>query len=88
MGLGDGLRRRITGGYLIKNGLDIKILSNIKSTICYYNNRYFAKEIAKFNKNVFILANAVDPTEKTIHKFRKSERVRIGWLGGSSHLKI
>jgi hypothetical protein len=26
--------------------------------------RYFCKEIAKFNKNVFILANAVDPTEK------------------------
>jgi hypothetical protein len=37
---------------------------------------------------VFILANAVDPTEKQHTKFRKSERVRIGWLGGSSHLKI
>jgi hypothetical protein len=37
---------------------------------------------------VFILANAVDPTENNYTKFRKSERVRIGWLGGSSHLKI
>jgi hypothetical protein len=63
-------------------------LSNIKTAQYVTTTDIFAKEIAKFNKNVFILANAVDPTEKQHTKFRKSERVRIGWLGGSSHLKI
>ena len=38
--------------------------------------------------NVFILPNAIDPTEKQYTpKPEKSERLRIGWLGGSSHEK-
>ncbi len=47
----------------------------------------FADEIKKFNKNVTIFPNAINPNEP---QFREpttpSERLRIGWLGGSSHL--
>ena len=48
----------------------------------------FADEISKSNKNVSVIANAIDPTERQyIPTPTKSDRVRIGWLGGSSHLK-
>ena len=76
--------------YIIKNnGLDKMILDNIK---CAENitttTPIFAEEIAKYNKNVYVLPNAVDPTEKQFTpNSERSERIRIGWLGGSSHLK-
>jgi hypothetical protein len=76
--------------HIIKSsGLDKKILDNIK---CARNvtttTRLFAEEIAKHNKNVFVLPNAVEPTEKQFTpNLEKSDRIRIGWLGGSSHLK-
>jgi glycosyltransferase involved in cell wall biosynthesis len=76
--------------YIIKNnGLDKMILDNIK---CAENvtttTPIFAEEISKYNKNVYVLPNAVDPTEKQFTpNSEPSERIRIGWLGGSSHLK-
>jgi glycosyltransferase involved in cell wall biosynthesis len=76
--------------HIIKSaGLDTKILGNIK---CARNvtttTSLFAEEIAKYNKNVFVLPNAVEPTEKQFTpNLEKSDRIRIGWLGGSSHLK-
>lgn len=76
--------------HIIKSsGLDKKILDNIK---CARNvtttTSLFAEEIAKHNKNVFVLPNAVEPTEKQFTpNLEKSDRIRIGWLGGSSHLK-
>jgi glycosyltransferase involved in cell wall biosynthesis len=76
--------------HLVKNHeLDKKILENIKSAEnVITTTKIFANEIAKYNKNVFILANAVDPTEKQFTpKLEASDRLRIGWLGGSSHLK-
>ncbi len=48
---------------------------------------FFANEIKKYNKNVIVFPNGVDPTAK---KFQieniESDKVRIGWLGGSSHI--
>jgi glycosyltransferase involved in cell wall biosynthesis len=76
--------------HIIKSaGLDVKILGNIK---CARNvtttTSLFAEEIAKYNKNVFVLPNAVEPSEKQFTpNLEKSDRIRIGWLGGSSHLK-
>lgn len=77
--------------YLIikNNKLDEKILDNIK---CAENvtttTSIFADEIAKYNKNVYVLPNAIDPNEKQfVHNPEPSDRIRIGWLGGSSHLK-
>lgn len=73
---------------LIKtSGLDKKILSNIcdAKNITTTTN-LFAAEISKYNKRVFVLPNAIDPTEK---QFKinpvPSDRIRIGFLGGSSH---
>ena len=48
----------------------------------------FASEIAKLNKNVFIYPNAINHEEKQyIPKPVPSPRLRVGWLGGSSHIK-
>ena len=75
---------------LIKNsGLDKLILNNLRiSRNVTTTTPIFAKEIEKVNKNVFILPNAIDPTEKQFTPNPEpSKRLRIGWLGGSSHLK-
>jgi len=48
----------------------------------------FASEISKLNKNVFIFPNAINHEEKQyIPKPVPSPRLRVGWLGGSSHIK-
>jgi glycosyltransferase involved in cell wall biosynthesis len=72
-----------------KTGLDKLILNNLRiSRNITTTTSVFAEEISKYNKNVFILPNAIDPNEKQyIPTPEKSDRVRIGWLGGSSHLK-
>lgn len=75
---------------IIKNyEMDKKILNNLKSAKnVITTTNLFAEEICKHNKNVFVLPNAVDPTEKQfIPNVEPSNRIRIGWLGGSSHLK-
>ena len=73
---------------LIKqSGMDKKIANNL--TLADYittTTNIFANEIKKYNKNVFVLPNAIDPKEKQyIPNPEKSDRIRIGWLGGSSH---
>jgi glycosyltransferase involved in cell wall biosynthesis len=48
----------------------------------------FASEISKLNKKVFIYPNAINHEEKQyIPKPTPSPRLRVGWLGGSSHIK-
>jgi glycosyltransferase involved in cell wall biosynthesis len=77
--------------FLIKQAkLDEKILGNIKvAENVTTTTDLFAEEIARYNKNVYVLPNAIDPTEKqfTPNLEPSNGRVRIGWLGGSSHLK-
>lgn len=76
--------------HIIKTAkLDEKILNNIKiARNVTTTTPIFAEEIKKYNKNVFVLPNAVDPNEKQFTPNpEKSDRIRIGWLGGSSHLK-
>jgi glycosyltransferase involved in cell wall biosynthesis len=71
---------------LIKNaGLDVKIANNVKvAQNVITTTNIFAEEIKKVNKNVYILPNAIDPTEaQFISKPEPSDRIRIGWLGGS-----
>jgi glycosyltransferase involved in cell wall biosynthesis len=75
---------------LIKNnGLDKLILGNIRSARnVTTTTSVFADEMKKYNQNVYVLPNAIDPKEKQyISTPEPSERIRIGWLGGSSHLK-
>jgi glycosyltransferase involved in cell wall biosynthesis len=47
----------------------------------------FANEIRKFNKNVVVFPNAIDPNESQFKEPTvSSDKIRVGWLGGSSHL--
>ncbi len=74
--------------FIIKNNkIDEKILNNLKlAENITTTTSIFAKEISKFNKNVHVIANAIDPTTKQyIPNPTTSKRVRIGFLGGSSH---
>lgn len=76
--------------HLIKNsGLDNKIINNLKvAEYVTTTTPIFAKEIEKLNKNVFVLPNAINPKEQQfISKPEPSKKLRIGWLGGSSHLQ-
>jgi len=75
---------------IIKNSkMDEKILNNIKiAENVTTTTDLFAAEIGKFNKRVYVLPNAINPEEKQYTPTpEKSDRVRIGWLGGSSHLE-
>jgi glycosyltransferase involved in cell wall biosynthesis len=74
---------------LIKSkGIDKLILDNIKSAKnVITTTSLFADEIRKHNKNVFVIENGIDPREKQFQSNTEpSDRIRIGWLGGSSHL--
>ena len=65
-----------------------KIIANLKTAqFVTTTTEIFADEIRKFNKNVIILPNAIDPSEPQFNEpTLPSDRLRIGWLGGSSHL--
>jgi len=75
--------------HIVKNNaLDVKIKNNLKiAQNIITTTAIFAKEISKVNKNVIVLPNAIDPTEtQFISNPEPSDKIRIGWLGGSSHL--
>lgn len=71
------------------NELDKKIVNNLKvSRNITTTTSIFADKMKHLNKNIFVLPNAIDTSEKQYQSnTEKSERIRIGWLGGSSHLK-
>lgn len=75
---------------LIKeSGVDKKIIENLKlADYVSTTTNIFANEIRKYNQNVFILPNGIDPREKQYTPNpEQSNRLRIAFLGGSSHLK-
>ena len=74
---------------VVRNGLHTKILNNLKAAqYITTTTEVFAQEIKKFNKNVFVLPNAINPEEPQFQaKTEPSDRLRFGWLGGSSHLE-
>jgi glycosyltransferase involved in cell wall biosynthesis len=73
---------------IIREKLPFKITENLKM-VDYVTTTtpIFAKEISKYNKNVIVLPNAVDPTEKQFkpNTEESKKNMRLGWLGGSSH---
>lgn len=71
------------------NELDKKIVNNLKlSRNITTTTSIFAEKMKHLNKNIFVIPNAIDTSEKQYQSnTEKSDRVRIGWLGGSSHLK-
>lgn len=72
-----------------KNEIDKKIQENLRlAQYVTTTTKVFASEIAKQNKNVYVYPNAIDHEEKQyIPNPTKSDKVRIGWLGGSSHIE-
>ncbi len=71
-----------------KHNLNQHIMKNL-SCVDYVTTttELFANEIRKINKNVFVLPNAINPDEPQFtEKTKPSDRLRFGWLGGSSHL--
>jgi glycosyltransferase involved in cell wall biosynthesis len=65
-----------------------KIVANLKAAdYVTTTTELFANEIRKLNKNVIVLPNAIDPNEPQFKEpTPPSEKIRVGWLGGSSHL--
>lgn len=70
------------------NKINEKIVTNLKvSKYVSTTTPIFADEIRKINPNVVIFPNAINPNEPQFKEPTKpSDRLRIGWLGGSSHL--
>ena len=65
-----------------------KIVENLKvAKYITTTTSIFADEIRKLNKNVVVFPNAINPNESQFKQpTLESDRLRIGWLGGSSHL--
>lgn len=73
---------------IVQNKIHEKIVDNLR-TASYVTTTttVFADEIKKLNKNVVVFPNAIDPNEPQFkQKTEESDRIRVGWLGGSSHL--
>jgi glycosyltransferase involved in cell wall biosynthesis len=70
------------------NKINEKIVANLKvAKYVTTTTTLFADEIRKYNKNVFVLPNAINPNEPQFKEpTLESDRLRFGWLGGSSHL--
>lgn len=70
------------------NKINEKITANLKvSKYVTTTTTLFADEIRKINKNVFVIPNAINPNEPQFKEpTLESDRLRFGWLGGSSHL--
>jgi len=65
----------------IKNNL--KVAGHITTTTSVY-----ADLIKKLNPNVYVLPNSINPDESQFKaETLPSDKLRFGWLGGSSHLK-
>jgi len=70
------------------NKINEKIVNNLRaSEFVTTTTNIFANEISKYNKNVVVFPNAINPKESQFNQpTPESDRLRIGWLGGSSHL--
>ena len=73
---------------IVVNKINEKIVANLKAAkYVSTTTSLFADEISKFNKNVVVFPNAINPNEPQFKEpTPESDRVRVGWLGGSSHL--
>jgi glycosyltransferase involved in cell wall biosynthesis len=70
------------------NKINEKIVTNLRvAKYVSTTTPIFADEIKKLNSNVVIFPNAINPNEPQFKEpTLPSERLRVGWLGGSSHL--
>jgi glycosyltransferase involved in cell wall biosynthesis len=73
---------------IVQNKIDEKIKANLKAaSYVTTTTDIFAEEIKKLNKNVVVFPNAINPKELQFNQpTPPSDKIRVGWLGGSSHL--
>jgi len=73
---------------IVQNKINEKIINSLKAArYVTTTTELFADEIRKFHKNVIVFPNAINTKEEQFKGItEKSDRLRIGWLGGSSHL--
>lgn len=73
---------------IVQNKIDEKIKANLKvASYVTTTTEIFANEIKKLNKNVVVFPNAINPKELQFNQpTPPSDKIRVGWLGGSSHL--
>ena len=73
---------------IVQNKINEKIMTNLRhASYVTTTTPIFADEIKKLNKNVVVIPNAINPDEKQFSEpTPKSKKIRVGWLGGSSHL--
>lgn len=77
--------------HIVKNqNLDIKVPKALASVdFVTTTTDYFANIIKNYNKNVMVFPNAVDPNDKNFVSKKEenlTDRLRVTYLGGSSHL--
>jgi len=74
---------------IVQNKIDEKIKANLKvASYVTTTTDVFANEIRKINKNVLVFPNAINPKEPQFNQpTPPSDKIRIGWLGGSSHME-
>jgi glycosyltransferase involved in cell wall biosynthesis len=71
-----------------QNKINDKIVANLReASYVTTTTKLFADEIKKINKNVVVFPNAINPNERQFKEpTLESDKIRVGWLGGSSHL--
>jgi glycosyltransferase involved in cell wall biosynthesis len=72
-----------------KDGYDKKITSALPlMDVITTTTELFAKEIRKYNKNVVVIPNAIDTTEKQFQPIDKPyDKIRFGFVMGAQHLR-
>ena len=73
---------------IMEHKIGPKIIENLKAAdYVTTTTPDFRTLMLQYNKNIEIFPNAIDP-DKRQHKPKpeESDRLRVGWLGGSSHL--
>jgi glycosyltransferase involved in cell wall biosynthesis len=75
-------------GLIKQHKIHEKIVNNLRvASYVTTTTPIFADEIRKINKNVLVFPNAINPDESQFKQPTiQTERIKVGWLGGSSHL--
>lgn len=73
---------------IMQHKIHEKIVANLRvAKYVSTTTSLFADEISKVNKNVVVFPNAINPKEPQFcEPTIESNKLRVGWLGGSSHL--
>lgn len=76
-------------GIQIRENITTKIIETIKIVDAVTTTTdIFANKIKKYNKNVFVIPNAIDTTEKQFQPIEKPyDKIRFGFVMGAQHLR-